>query len=154
MDDYQKRSFDALMTLADFRLKRAFDRRQHEWKVTLGVWALLASAIVHPLHGPIVIIIIAAAIVTSAHLFLWIRPHWVRSTKDLKMAFWFAEISERKFFFSETPPPEARPKGLAGCDRYVGFLFYPTSAAQSFTTITLAAIVVLRWAGCLQDFAP
>ena len=48
MDRDEKINFDALMALADFRLKRIFNRRDYEWKVTLGLWALLAAGIANP----------------------------------------------------------------------------------------------------------
>jgi hypothetical protein len=39
-----KDRFDAAMALMGFRAQRITDRRQYEWKITLGLWGLLAAS--------------------------------------------------------------------------------------------------------------
>jgi hypothetical protein len=149
MEGSEKNSFDALMSLADFRLKRAFDRRNYEWKVTLAVWALFAAAIGNPLpkeFSNVTLIIVVA--ISFVHIFFWIRHHWDRSTIDLRVAFWFAEIAERKFSFKESPPERLRPEEMKGCEKWIGFLFSPVCFAQAFTTAVLGGVVIYRaWTG-------
>jgi hypothetical protein len=145
MEQNEKNSFDALMSLADFRLRRAFNRRDYEWKVTLGVWALFAAAIGHPLpREDTTAVIWIVMIICVAHILLWVRHHWDRSTIDLRMAFWFAEIAERKFSFHESPPAKVRPPEMDFCERYMLFLFQPACLAQILTTIVLGAAVIYR----------
>jgi len=40
-----KSAFDALMKLNEFRFQRWQDRRKYEWRISLGVWALLTASI-------------------------------------------------------------------------------------------------------------
>lgn len=144
MERSENEAFDALMKLADFRLSRAFNRRQHEWKVTLGVWALLAAAIVHPLPNHKYWIAILVIIISLAHIFLWIRVHWITSTTDFRIAFWFAEIAEMKLNLRGSPNPKDRPKKMISCEKWLCFLCEPTCLAQILTTIALASGVILR----------
>jgi hypothetical protein len=44
----EKDRCDVLLKLADFRMTRVAGRREHEWKVTVALWALLAAGIVKP----------------------------------------------------------------------------------------------------------
>lgn len=44
--------FDAVMKLADYRMQRIRDRRENEWKVTLGLWALLAGSPIYVTKAP------------------------------------------------------------------------------------------------------
>jgi hypothetical protein len=39
---------DVLLNLANFRMTRVISRREHEWKVTVALWALLAAGIAKP----------------------------------------------------------------------------------------------------------
>lgn len=47
-----KEQFDAIVALIQFRAERRDKRIALEWKVSLGVWALLAGAIVYPKEFP------------------------------------------------------------------------------------------------------
>jgi hypothetical protein len=70
-----KDRFDAAMKLADFIAQRVTDRRQYEWKITLGLWAVLAAA---PLYvrtkPPAVVLALGLAVLVLAFSFLFIRP--------------------------------------------------------------------------------
>jgi hypothetical protein len=38
---------DVLLKLAEFRMTRVTSRREHEWKVTVALWALLAAGVIY-----------------------------------------------------------------------------------------------------------
>lgn len=45
MNDFDKDRFDGLMKVADFNITRFDERRNHNWKISLGFWAaILGSA--------------------------------------------------------------------------------------------------------------
>ncbi len=44
---HDKEQFDAIMALAQFRAERRDKRMVMEWRVSLGIWALLAAGIVY-----------------------------------------------------------------------------------------------------------
>lgn len=128
-EDFDKDRFDALMELADFRFKRVTNRRQFEWKVTVGIWAVLAAGIVsskaqsqpltqHQLIFPLIALVFG-------HAFLWVGSHWVRSTADLKFAFYYAERAETRLLPNSGINVRDRPKRpeeLPCCERLFGFL--------------------------------
>jgi hypothetical protein len=117
----------------------------YEWKVTLGVWVLFAGAIAQPLPQKYIVGVIAAVVIICwSHIFLWVRHHWDRTTIDLRMAFWFAEIAERKFSFRESPLGKTRPLEMDFCEKNIQFLFHPACSAQILTTLVLGIAVVCR----------
>ena len=75
-----KQQFDACMKLADFGAARWDARRQYEWRLSLGVWALLAAAIgtlrVETL--PVWVGILALSLYFWWLLNLWQRNKWER----------------------------------------------------------------------------
>jgi hypothetical protein len=154
METLDKEDFHGLMRLADYRLNRAFNRRHHEWIVTVSVWTLFAAAIAHPLHGqsnniskPVTPILVTVMVFVLAvtHIFGWIRAHWVTSTTDLRMAFWFAEHAEEKLCLNGSPNPKERPpRKMPRCKKWLCFLCDPTCLAQVVTTIVLMAGVIFR----------
>jgi len=83
---------DLLMQLAEFRLSRQHRRRDYEWKVSLGVWAALAWALVtikqRPPGRELAYILIATVVM---HLFFWVMPLARRNRHDMQMAFFFAD---------------------------------------------------------------
>jgi hypothetical protein len=96
MDD--KDRADLLMKLADFRMERIKSRRDHEWKVTVALWALLAAGIAKPLTLTRLspgILIITLAIVIVGHGTLWVWPHWKRSKEDTLLSFHYANNAEK-----------------------------------------------------------
>jgi len=48
----QKDKFDACMKIAEYAVKNFHGRREFEWKVTLGFWALLVASIAFVRNRP------------------------------------------------------------------------------------------------------
>jgi len=85
--------FDALMKLADFFSGRHDARREFEWKVTLGLWAVILGAISYheKLHWPRVlclpIIPLASVMTFIIYYRFWLRPLWTKNVLDRDQAF-------------------------------------------------------------------
>jgi hypothetical protein len=140
-----KPQFDALMSLADFRLRRIFNRRDYEWKVTLGIWALLAAGIaapwiLQPLHPWMIMLGVPA--IAVGHIAFWIYDHWDKSEKDWKLAFFYAESAEALANIGDAPIPLSDRK----TKQKENFAFFKnnTSLVQVLTTLILALLLVIR----------
>ena len=99
MESDSKESIDGLMKLADFRMARIVSRREHEWKVTVAFWAVLAAGIAKPptlfaRKYSIILVFLLGAIV-AAHTGLWVYPHWKRSKEDIDQSFQYTDHVER-----------------------------------------------------------
>jgi hypothetical protein len=159
-----KERFDALMKLVDFRMSRIADRRDHEWKVTVALWALLAAATIYlrPLEnaGPCEHRLVAAILsaIVLGHAFLWVGNHWKRSKEDILISFFY---SERAHDLALGPLKE-KSEALWGkaapwphdSDLRLRFLQEPRCWAQIVTTAVLALGVGLKCAGLLVFVKP
>lgn len=93
-----KERCDVLLKLADFRMTRVASRRDHEWKVTLALWALLGFGIAHPpkidwqINWPPPAIFLV--LIVAGHACLWIYPHWERSKEDINRSFLYTDEVE------------------------------------------------------------
>ena len=74
MKQEEKDHFDACMKMVDFRMKRIESRRQHEWKVTVAVWALLAAGILNLKVVNPYLLASGLIVLCLVHLW-WIRDH-------------------------------------------------------------------------------
>jgi len=94
-DDFDKDKFDAFMTLADYRMKRSFNRHQYEWRISFAVWALLAAATLylHPRPPDALFILVLVAIVfLHCYFIVEVRK---RNRLDTETAFYYVELAER-----------------------------------------------------------
>jgi hypothetical protein len=90
MADESNRRFDDLMKLLDFRMKRIVSRRDHEWKVTIGLWALLAAGILELRIYDLCSLAFGLVAIFVMHVF-WIRSHWIHSKEDSNISFYYAD---------------------------------------------------------------
>ncbi len=144
-----KERADVLVKLAEFRMSRVSSRRDHEWKVTLALWALLAGGIAVPPKLPLWGVAVFAGFLltlTIVHAALWVADHWAKSREDILVSFFYAERAHNLVLPREEHRElEAWPKlpskkwalGIARC------------WAQILTTALLALAVIFRCA-----FAP
>jgi len=138
--------FDALMRLAEFRNTRIADRRSHEWKVTVALWALLAAGIIElriPRSTPaLAIFAIVLFGVVVAHAFLWVGDHWRQSKKDILISFFYTDRAQdhvllpaENILAVRGQAQQAWPRNIACCE----FLCQGRCWAQILTTFFLAA---------------
>ena len=90
MNDH-KDQFDAFMKLADFRMNVRKERRQLEWRVSLGLWVGLAAGMIAfknlQFHIPQTLLVVSLVIVALGHAWLWVVGNWWRNERDAKRAY-------------------------------------------------------------------
>jgi len=99
MADRQDR-FEDHLKLAEFYMEVRKDRRQHEWRVSLGLWAGLAAGIVAaankdtpPIPWWLLAVLLLAVI--FVHACLWIPSNEARNNRDAKKAYRHIKEAER-----------------------------------------------------------
>ena len=135
---------DRLLKLADFRMARIVSRRDHEWKVTVELWALLAAGIAHPpTKTPGCILVLALVAIVIGHAVLWVYPHWRRSKEDTITAFGYTDEVER--LLHAVPEGRKSPLPISVAD----FVCDLKCLAQVGTTAILALCLGLTSRGYL-----
>lgn len=110
MEDKQDR-FDDHLRLADFYMEVRRDRRQHEWKVSLGLWLALAAGAVSVTklpQIPTVILALILLLVTIGHAYLWVRSNYIRNERDAIRAYTHTDKAET--LLDVIFPPYKKPK--------------------------------------------
>ncbi|HET7264701.1 MAG TPA: hypothetical protein VFL28_08525 [bacterium] len=114
----QKERFDAFMHLANFHFACWRMRQGLEWKISVGVWALLAALTAGTVYIPdtpptFMIVIILLAIVLG-HAVFWVGPIRVRNDHDKDMALHYTESAERILSPDLPIAVHRRPSRVAG----------------------------------------
>ena len=73
-----KEKFDACMEQAKFAFQMHNARRPWEWRLTLGLWALIIASVVRGIHVPLWAWIIFAAL----YIFFWVGPIWAANENN------------------------------------------------------------------------
>ena len=92
MADESTLSFDAYTKLADYWASSYERRRQVEWKMSLGFWAVILSGIVSSdkLHGVWSWwIVILSVIVWVVYIFLWLVPIMQKNERDKRLSYYY-----------------------------------------------------------------
>lgn len=84
-----KDHFDGLMRLAELRTHRATNRQIYEWRVTFGLWAMIAAATLYLKEKQIPLWLGVAILFIYA--FFWLRPIYVAHKRDNKTAEFYIE---------------------------------------------------------------
>lgn len=108
MDSKDKDRFDAFMRLSDFRFERWKDRRQYEWRVSLGLYAIMAAATIYLKDTPTPLkyfLSIILLIVVPSHAWVWVRSNWISGQRDINSAFYYAEYARQILLRDRAPPP-------------------------------------------------
>ena len=92
MTDEQKNRFDAYIKLADYWADSYERRRQVEWKVSLGLWAVLLGGIVsndkiHRMTWPW--FALYSVVVWLVYFFLWLVPNLRKNERDKRLSYFF-----------------------------------------------------------------
>lgn len=121
----EKEQFDAFMSLCEFRFNRWANRRQYEWRISVGLWAILVAGMIYiqkPSGALLWLLILGLVIAVLGHAWLWVRWNWISNERDIRTAFFFAEHAERLLRSSNAPDPGARPEITPEEKRWYGFL--------------------------------
>lgn len=86
----EKERFDACMQQANYGAGRHDGRRDYEWKVTLGLWALIAGAAIYQDRWsqrlPLWALFVICALILGAYGYLWLYPLWKENAIDQAVA--------------------------------------------------------------------
>jgi hypothetical protein len=142
-----KERFDAFMKLSDFRFARWVNRRQHEWRVSFGLWAGMAGATVALRNSGIrvaVFMVFILSVVVLGHAWQWVRWNWKSNERDIRSAFYYAEYAQRILLGSGAPEPsEARRQLTQSEEDGLGFLKAGPCRFQIAATAVLALVLVV-----------
>ncbi|HEV7513957.1 MAG TPA: hypothetical protein VGO27_19840 [Candidatus Acidoferrum sp.] len=144
MEDSDKNDFDALMKLSKFYLTRNTSRRQHEWRISLSVWALLAASVVIKHRPPEIFLVTGLLAVVLAHSFLWVGQQWVRNQHDMEMAVFYAAKAEH-ILWPSSPDPPTRPTKVAELPwkvRWFGFITLPDHWSSKFGLLATVVLAI------------
>jgi hypothetical protein len=85
----EKDQTDAHLRIADFYRQVRNERRQHEWRVTLGLWLTLAAGIVAAKDLPSMSIWYIRGLLTAILLchFWWVLENYTRHNRDINKAY-------------------------------------------------------------------
>jgi hypothetical protein len=142
-----KERFDACMEIAKYGSNNFHGRRNFEWKVTLGYWALLAAAVAFVKQNPTWIeqrpyLLWFAPISVLGFIVFWLRGIWVANANDKALGNHFLFEAE-KIIHNPDHMPETHPAKITGCRLFIGFLKDWSAWFQIITTGFLALILYL-----------
>ena len=90
-----KERFDALMKLSDFWMDRWKKRSQNEYAISVGLWAILAAAIIYVKQRPPEFVLAGFLIATVVgYAILWARPVYLKHEQDAHWYFYYKELAE------------------------------------------------------------
>jgi hypothetical protein len=148
--DIEKEDFHGLMRLAEFRNSRVANRRDHEWKVTIALWTLLAVGMVElkiPPTWPAWPMWLALGAVVLIHAIWWVRGHWAESRADILASFFYTDRAHNRVLPNELVAEHRfdgpGPRHISRCERWFGFLGEPRCWAQMLTTAAFAVGLAL-----------
>ncbi len=133
--------FEACMKLAEFGASRHDGRREYEWKVTLGLWAVIVAAIA-TFHGQVLPKWLGYVTI-FVFAFLWLRGVWVSNQKDKTLSLHYRQQAEQ-LLTNPMPSKEAPFTGtIPWHQQAFGFLFDWSMLFQLVTTIGLVKLAYL-----------
>ena len=106
------------LDIAKLSYSKFNDRRAYEWKVTLGLWAVILASIIKNKELPSWLWIIFVSI----YAFCWLAPVWRANKQDKQMHEHFLGVAVNLLTnpYSRIGKPPGR---ILGLKRYFGFLF-------------------------------
>jgi hypothetical protein len=145
-----KERFDSFMRVAELRTLRATNRQSYEWRVTLGLWAVITAATIYLKDRPVPLWLGVSTVFIYA--FFWLRAINVAHWRDNQAAAFYIETA-----LSILSPGRKRT-GAAGEEiRWeswlFGFLFEWGCLFQLLSTIVLIYFFYLMTnPGALPEF--
>jgi hypothetical protein len=90
-----KERFDALMKLAELKSNIREKRRDVEWKVSIGLWAITGGAVAYLKGHSILWSLVLVGVVVFMHSWLWVRTNYNSSERDAKQVYYYVEHASR-----------------------------------------------------------
>jgi ABC-type bacteriocin/lantibiotic exporter with double-glycine peptidase domain len=96
----EKTDFDSYVKLSNFFASRHDRRREYEWKISFGFWALIIGATLHKSNLPYILKEHVRAGIVSGVIGLlftvtWIRGVYVANEKDKEASFFYLDEATR-----------------------------------------------------------
>ena len=88
-----KERCDTLLKLAELQSDIREKRRDIEWKVSIGLWAITAGAAAY-LKGrllPWPLMLLLLAVIWLIHTWMWVRVHFNSSERDAKQVYYYMQ---------------------------------------------------------------
>jgi|SRR5208337_4639020 len=141
--------FDSYMKLSNFFSSRHDRRREYEWKISFGFWALIAGAILKKPKLPVLREHPWAAVVSIilgvVFALTWIRGLYIANEKDKYASFFYSDKAKELF-----PDPSQYSENIIdkwvkswkspGCKFWLAFIFKWSSLFHVIVTATLIAV--------------
>jgi hypothetical protein len=86
-----KERFDALMKLAELQSDIREKRREIEFKVSIGLWAITSGAVAYLKGRPVWWSLLLLAVIVLMHSWWWVRTHYNSSERDAKQIRYYME---------------------------------------------------------------
>ena len=90
-----KERFDALIKLAELQSSIREKRRDIEWKVSIGLWAITGGAVAYLKGHSTLWSLILIGIVVLMHSWLWVRTNYNSSERDAKQVYYYMRHASR-----------------------------------------------------------
>jgi hypothetical protein len=135
----EEEKFDAHLKLAEFYMEVRKNRRQHEWRVSVGLWVALAGGIISVKSFPKIPTSVLAAFllaVVIGHAWLWVWSNYWRNERDAKKAYGHSDRAEKLLNSGYTWPEPHRRRPYTG-------LFYGTTVFELLATLLLSVAWII-----------
>jgi len=142
---------DTLVEIAKLAASRHDQRRQYEWKVSFGFWALLVGALIegrtifpNASAYPVATIVIGCLVVLM-YAFMWLRRVWIANYNDKTLSDCFREQATLKLIDSKyviVIPPKMLTS--ESCKFWFGFLLDWAMQFHLFVTSALVFLVCAK----------
>jgi hypothetical protein len=150
-----KDRFDACYKLAEFWSGRHDARREYEWKVALGFWAVIVAAVHYAgdIRGTIVWnrchTMIGVVVIWGVYCTFWLFPLWSRNKQDTKQSFFYLE--QATLYQAE---PERVIQPIDYKDLRPGFAEFTRDWAVRFHMITTLLLLLAFWLAVTRPIEP
>jgi hypothetical protein len=107
-----KDRLDALLRIAEFYMAVRKERRQYEWRVSLGLWVGLAGGMISLKGISLLVLVPLLILVNIGHAWVWVRSYYTRNERDSRRAYLYIDKAKELLEpGSVPPPPPYRPHG-------------------------------------------
>ena len=114
-----KEQFDSCMKLAEFGTARGDARRHYEWKLTMGIWAVLVAAVIYFKVDTLPIWPGGLSLFVYA---CWLQGLWRRNASDAEFAWNFVNEAQQLLAPHKIKIIKARPDLRIGKGREPGLI--------------------------------
>jgi len=131
------------MKLAELKSDIREKRREIEWKVSIGIWAITAAATTYLRGYSVVWSLIFLALLVAAHAWLWVRTNYNSSQRDSEVIYFFMDHAARIVLPESVPDPGDKQPVFSNERKKWEFLKHEPIWFEVAATILLGLAVVI-----------